>query len=62
MNCVALGPIWTPLIPSTMPTEKVKEFGKQVPMKRLTNRSSSHPLMSCRPPMTLATSPAPLSL
>jgi NAD(P)-dependent dehydrogenase (short-subunit alcohol dehydrogenase family) len=34
VNCVAPGPIWTPLIPSTMPAEKVKEFGKQVPMKR----------------------------
>ncbi|OZI61146.1 SDR family oxidoreductase [Bordetella genomosp. 11] len=33
-NCVAPGPIWTPLIPSTMPPEKVKDFGKQVPMKR----------------------------
>jgi NAD(P)-dependent dehydrogenase (short-subunit alcohol dehydrogenase family) len=34
VNCVAPGPIWTPLIPSTMPEEKVKEFGKQVPMQR----------------------------
>ncbi len=34
VNCVAPGPIWTPLIPSTMPTEKVKQFGKQVPMQR----------------------------
>ncbi|HEY7299766.1 MAG TPA: glucose 1-dehydrogenase [Xanthobacteraceae bacterium] len=34
VNCVAPGPIWTPLIPSTMPEEKVKNFGKQVPMKR----------------------------
>ena len=34
VNCVAPGPIWTPLIPSTMPADKVKEFGKQVPMKR----------------------------
>lgn len=34
VNCVAPGPIWTPLIPSTMPKEKVKEFGSQVPMKR----------------------------
>ncbi|BAU89407.1 oxidoreductase, short chain dehydrogenase/reductase family [Methylorubrum populi] len=34
VNCVAPGPIWTPLIPSTMPTEKVKQFGSQVPMKR----------------------------
>jgi len=33
-NCVAPGPIWTPLIPSTMPADKVKEFGAQVPMKR----------------------------
>src|SRR4028119_2373215 len=33
-NCVAPGPIWTPLIPATMPEEKVKSFGEQVPMKR----------------------------
>jgi NAD(P)-dependent dehydrogenase (short-subunit alcohol dehydrogenase family) len=33
-NSVAPGPIWTPLIPSTMPAEKVKTFGSQVPMKR----------------------------
>jgi NAD(P)-dependent dehydrogenase (short-subunit alcohol dehydrogenase family) len=34
VNAVAPGPIWTPLIPSTMPDEAVKSFGKQVPMKR----------------------------
>jgi NAD(P)-dependent dehydrogenase (short-subunit alcohol dehydrogenase family) len=34
VNCVAPGPIWTPLIPSTMLEEKVKNFGKQVPMQR----------------------------
>ncbi|MBP0588379.1 SDR family oxidoreductase [Paraburkholderia sp. LEh10] len=34
VNCVAPGPIWTPLIPSTMPKDKVENFGKQVPMKR----------------------------
>ncbi|HEY0052516.1 MAG TPA: SDR family oxidoreductase [Caulobacteraceae bacterium] len=34
VNCVAPGPIWTPLIPSTMPKEKVESFGEQVPMKR----------------------------
>jgi hypothetical protein len=28
------GPIWTPLIPSTMPEDAVEEFGKNVPMKR----------------------------
>ena len=33
-NCVAPGPIWTPLIPATMPEEKVTSFGAQVPMKR----------------------------
>jgi NAD(P)-dependent dehydrogenase (short-subunit alcohol dehydrogenase family) len=34
VNAVAPGPIWTPLIPSTMPDEAVTNFGKQVPMKR----------------------------
>lgn len=33
-NAVAPGPIWTPLIPATMPAEKVAQFGEQVPMKR----------------------------
>jgi NAD(P)-dependent dehydrogenase (short-subunit alcohol dehydrogenase family) len=33
-NAVAPGPIWTPLIPSTMPEESVTNFGKQVPMQR----------------------------
>jgi NAD(P)-dependent dehydrogenase (short-subunit alcohol dehydrogenase family) len=33
-NTVAPGPIWTPLIPSTMPEETVENFGKNVPMKR----------------------------
>jgi len=33
-NSVAPGPIWTPLIPSTMPPEEVESFGSQVPMKR----------------------------
>ena len=34
VNCVAPGPIWTPLIPSTMPVEKVKNFGQDTPLKR----------------------------
>jgi NAD(P)-dependent dehydrogenase (short-subunit alcohol dehydrogenase family) len=34
VNCVAPGPIWTPLIPSTMPEEKVEHFGENTPMKR----------------------------
>jgi NAD(P)-dependent dehydrogenase (short-subunit alcohol dehydrogenase family) len=34
VNGVAPGPIWTPLIPSTFPEEKVASFGKQTPMQR----------------------------
>lgn len=34
VNGVAPGPIWTPLIPSTFPPEKVEKFGEDVPMKR----------------------------
>ncbi len=33
-NAVAPGPVWTPLIPSTMPAEKVENFGSQVPFGR----------------------------
>ena len=33
-NSVAPGPIWTPLIPSTMPAEDVASFGRQVPIGR----------------------------
>jgi NAD(P)-dependent dehydrogenase (short-subunit alcohol dehydrogenase family) len=34
VNSVAPGPIWTPLIPATMPPEKVGSFGEQVPIGR----------------------------
>src|SRR5690349_2870586 len=34
VNAVAPGPIWTPLIPSTFPAEKVATFGSVVPLKR----------------------------
>ena len=34
VNAVAPGPVWTPLIPATMPSEQVKNFGKDSPMKR----------------------------
>ncbi len=34
VNAVAPGPIWTPLIPSTMPEEKVKTFGEDTPLGR----------------------------
>jgi NAD(P)-dependent dehydrogenase (short-subunit alcohol dehydrogenase family) len=34
VNAVAPGPIWTPLIPSTFPGEKVETFGTDVPLGR----------------------------
>lgn len=34
VNSVAPGPIWTPLIPSTMPPEKVASFGSDTPLGR----------------------------
>lgn len=34
VNVVAPGPVWTPLIPSTMPPEEVTSFGQQTPMGR----------------------------
>ncbi|WP_432842524.1 SDR family oxidoreductase [Dactylosporangium sp. CA-092794] len=34
VNAVAPGPIWTPLIPSTMPPDQVAEFGKNTPLGR----------------------------
>ncbi|OJF93298.1 NAD(P)-dependent oxidoreductase [Pararhizobium antarcticum] len=34
VNAVAPGPIWTPLIPSTMPSEKSETFGKQTLLGR----------------------------
>ena len=34
VNSVAPGPIWTPLIPSTMPPERVASFGSDVPLGR----------------------------
>jgi NAD(P)-dependent dehydrogenase (short-subunit alcohol dehydrogenase family) len=34
VNCVAPGPVWTPLNPADVEAEKVAEFGGKVPMKR----------------------------
>src|SRR5205823_14906610 len=34
VNAVAPGPVWTPLISSTMPEKQVKEFGKSNPQER----------------------------
>ena len=35
VNAVAPGPIWTPLIPSTLPVEKVENFGSDTPLGRV---------------------------
>lgn len=34
VNAVAPGPIWTPLIPSTFPPDRVATFGSDVPLQR----------------------------
>src|SRR3954454_2146093 len=34
VNAVAPGPVWTPLIPATMPDEKVEDFGEKSPLGR----------------------------
>ena len=34
VNCVAPGPVWTPLNPSDRPAEAVAKFGEQTPLKR----------------------------
>jgi NAD(P)-dependent dehydrogenase (short-subunit alcohol dehydrogenase family) len=34
VNAVAPGPVWTPLIPMSMPVEQTKEFGEETPMGR----------------------------
>lgn len=34
VNCVAPGPVWTPLIAASFDTDKVQKFGAQSPMKR----------------------------
>jgi NAD(P)-dependent dehydrogenase (short-subunit alcohol dehydrogenase family) len=61
VNSVAPGPIWTPLIPATMPEEKVKNFGKDTPLGRAGpgNQRNWPRCMSCSPPMRAATSPPP---
>jgi len=34
VNCVAPGPVWTPLVAQSFDREKLKEFGKNYPMQR----------------------------
>ena len=44
VNSVAPGPVWTPLIPATMPDEKVQEFGAQTDFKRPAQPAELAPL------------------
>jgi hypothetical protein len=44
VNGVAPGPVWTPLIPSTMPQEKVKSFGKNTVFERPAQPAELAPL------------------
>ncbi len=44
VNGVAPGPVWTPLIPSTMPQEKVKNFGKNTVFERPAQPAELAPL------------------
>ena len=44
VNAVAPGPVWTPLIPSTMPKEKVKEFGSKTVFGRAAQPAELAPI------------------
>jgi NAD(P)-dependent dehydrogenase (short-subunit alcohol dehydrogenase family) len=44
VNAVAPGPVWTPLIPATMPAEKVDEFGADTPLGRAGQPAELAPL------------------
>jgi len=56
-NSVAPGPVWTPLIPATMPEEKLESFGKQSPLGVPRNPRSLHPSTCSWLPRSRATSP-----
>ena len=44
VNAVAPGPVWTPLIPSTMPKEKVKQFGAKTAFGRAAQPAEIAPI------------------
>jgi NAD(P)-dependent dehydrogenase (short-subunit alcohol dehydrogenase family) len=44
VNSVAPGPVWTPLIPATMPNEQVTQFGQKYPIKRPTQPAEFAPV------------------
>src|SRR3979411_683692 len=44
VNAVAPGPVWTPLIPSTLPKEKIKQFGSQTVFGRAAQPAEIAPI------------------
>lgn len=44
VNSVAPGPVWTPLIPSSMPDEKTENFGENTPLERAAQPAEIAPL------------------
>ena len=56
MNAVAPGPIWTPLIPSTMPDDAVKDFGDRCLSSASATRRASDRLRDARRPTVHYTS------
>ena len=56
VNAVAPGPIWTPLIPATMPTERAEAHGEDRPWAAPGNRPRSPRRTSSSPPRSPATS------
>ena len=44
VNVVAPGPVWTPLIPATMPEEKAQQFGQDAPLGRPAQPAELAPL------------------
>ena len=44
VNSVAPGPVWTPLIPATMPEEMIESFGQQSPMGRAAQPAELAPI------------------
>src|SRR3954466_10172674 len=56
VNGVAPGPIWTPLIPSTFPADKVAEFGGDVPLQRAGQPEETAPARRPRHPEEIAPS------
>ena len=57
VNAVAPGPVWTPLIPSTMPKEKVKNFGANTVFGRAAQPAEMPPSSSSLPATKPAMSP-----